>query len=35
VYPAPGITIGPGLVFAHVATQHALKLGESRLSANP
>jgi hypothetical protein len=24
VYPAPGITIGPGLVFAYVAAQHAL-----------
>lgn len=24
VYPAPGITIGPGLVFAHVAVHHAL-----------
>ena len=24
VYPAPGITIGPGLVFAHVAVRHAL-----------
>ena len=24
VYPAPGITIGPGMVFAHVAVQHAL-----------
>jgi succinate dehydrogenase/fumarate reductase flavoprotein subunit len=35
VYPAPGITIGPGLVFAYLATQHALELGESRLSANP
>ena len=35
VYPAPGITIGPGLVFAYLATQHALKSGESRLSANP
>jgi hypothetical protein len=23
VYPAPGITIGPGLVFAHIATKHA------------
>ena len=28
VYPAPGITIGPGLVFAYAATQHALKTGE-------
>jgi len=26
VYPAPGITIGPGLVFAHVATRHALAM---------
>lgn len=24
VYPAPGITIGPGLVFAYAATRHAL-----------
>ena len=24
VYPAPGITLGPGLVFAHLATRHAL-----------
>jgi hypothetical protein len=24
VYPAPGITIGPGLVFAYLATHHAL-----------
>jgi hypothetical protein len=24
VYPAPGITIGPGLVFAYLAVQHAL-----------
>jgi succinate dehydrogenase/fumarate reductase flavoprotein subunit len=24
VYPAPGITLGPGLVFAHLATCHAL-----------
>ncbi len=24
-YPAPGITVGPGLVFAYVATRHALK----------
>lgn len=23
-YPAPGITVGPGLVFAHVAVRHAL-----------
>jgi succinate dehydrogenase/fumarate reductase flavoprotein subunit len=30
VYPAPGITIGPGLVFAHVAVLHALAK-----SANP
>ena len=22
-YPAPGITVGPGLVFAHIAVQHA------------
>ncbi len=25
IYPAPGITIGPGLVFAYIATQHILK----------
>jgi len=23
-YPAPGITIGPGLVFARIAARHAL-----------
>jgi succinate dehydrogenase/fumarate reductase flavoprotein subunit len=34
VYPAPGITIGPGLVFAHVATRHALA-GTHALGANP
>ena len=34
VYPAPGITIGPGLVFAHLATQHALKV-VSKLGFNP
>jgi len=34
VYPAPGITIGPGLVFAHVATRHALA-GPEALGANP
>jgi succinate dehydrogenase/fumarate reductase flavoprotein subunit len=28
VYPAPGITIGPGLVFAHVAVRHALAATE-------
>jgi len=28
VYPAPGITIGPGLVFAHLATRHALGNGQ-------
>ena len=27
VYTGPGITIGPGLVFAHVATRHALGAG--------
>ena len=35
VYPAPGITIGPGLVFAYLATQHALNPGESHPGANP
>jgi succinate dehydrogenase/fumarate reductase flavoprotein subunit len=34
VYPAPGITIGPGLVFAHVATRHALA-SPSALRSNP
>lgn len=34
VYPAPGITIGPGLVFAHLATRHALAAPEV-LRANP
>jgi hypothetical protein len=30
-YPAPGITIGPGLVFAFLAARHALgQLKESR-----
>lgn len=24
-YPGPGITVGPGLVFAYIATRHALK----------
>ena len=35
VYPAPGITIGPGLVFAFLATQHALQPAPSLLGANP
>jgi len=35
VYPAPGITIGPGLVFAYLATQHALNPGASHHGANP
>jgi succinate dehydrogenase/fumarate reductase flavoprotein subunit len=35
VYPAPGITIGPGLVFAYLATQHALTQGASTVGANP
>ncbi len=26
IYPAPGITIGPGLVFAYIATQHISRL---------
>jgi len=34
VYPAPGITIGPGLVFAYLATQHALQR-PSPLGSNP
>ena len=34
VYPAPGITIGPGLVFAHVAVRHALG-SPSALGSNP
>jgi succinate dehydrogenase/fumarate reductase flavoprotein subunit len=34
VYPAPGITIGPGLVFAHVATRHALA-SPTVLRSNP
>jgi predicted oxidoreductase len=34
VYPAPGITIGPGLVFAYVAARHALALPEN-LRSNP
>jgi len=31
IYPAPGITIGPGITFAYRATRHAF--GEARLSA--
>jgi succinate dehydrogenase/fumarate reductase flavoprotein subunit len=34
VYPAPGITIGPGLVFAHLATRHALA-SAADLGSNP
>jgi len=34
VYPAPGITIGPGLVFAHLAAQHALA-APAKLGSNP
>ena len=28
-YPAPGITLGPGLVFAYLAVRHALGVGQS------
>ena len=35
VYPAPGITIGPSLVFAYLATQHARAVGASAVGANP
>jgi len=31
VYPAPGITIGPGLVFAYLAVQHAWALDSSQV----
>jgi succinate dehydrogenase/fumarate reductase flavoprotein subunit len=34
VYPAPGITIGPGLVFAHLAARHALS-SPAKLGSNP
>jgi succinate dehydrogenase/fumarate reductase flavoprotein subunit len=34
VYPAPGITIGPGLVFAFLATRHALAQSPA-LGSNP
>jgi succinate dehydrogenase/fumarate reductase flavoprotein subunit len=34
VYPAPGITIGPGLVFAYLASRHALA-SASALGSNP
>jgi succinate dehydrogenase/fumarate reductase flavoprotein subunit len=34
VYPAPGITIGPGLVFAYLAVQHALAPAAG-LGSNP
>ena len=34
VYPAPGITIGPGLVFAHVAVSHAMA-SSTKLRFNP
>ncbi len=34
VYPAPGITIGPGLVFAYLASRHALA-SASVLGSNP
>ena len=29
VYPAPGITLGPGLVFAYIATRHAVARGSA------
>jgi hypothetical protein len=31
IYPAPGITIGPGLVFAYIATQHITTQATSQL----
>jgi len=34
VYPAPGITIGPGLVFAYAAALHALA-SPVTLGSNP
>ncbi|MGV1045935.1 FAD-dependent oxidoreductase [Limnohabitans sp.] len=34
VYPAPGITIGPGLVFAHLVARHALS-SPAKLGSNP
>jgi succinate dehydrogenase/fumarate reductase flavoprotein subunit len=29
VYPAPGITIGPGLTFGYLASQHAVQRSRS------
>lgn len=35
VYPAPGITIGPGLVFAHLAARHAVARARGTEAAAP
>ena len=34
-YPAPGITIGPGLVFARIAARHALRARGAHGTASP